>query len=269
MSKEQKEAEASKQAKKAAQILRPFKNMDREVTEGLKKLESDLTSSHAHLLPKDFSWAELYELTFPQLLWVGISMIGMRQDLLNLLKNPHTAQTFMETIDERLDGYEAALKEHWTIFDLLAVIKALRQSLECRAVEGKTINDFVKEVRESGNISSLCKAILYDNAALYSPSIKFTMTQLIMKRENSTLKKIAAHIRTPQKAGRRLRLRISLNVAQEFGLLNDLSQMAREKLFVEELELYENSPDSMKTLNNFIYSWEKKNSPPENNFKNA
>lgn len=269
VNKEKKEAEASKMAKEAAQILRPFKNMDEEVREGLKHLENDLASSHAHLLPEDFSWAELYELTFPQLLMLGISMIGMRQELLDLLQNPLTALTFAETIDERLDGYEAHLTKHWTHFDLLAVLKVLRQSVECRVIEGKTINDFVKEVRDTGNINSLCKAVLYDSVALYCPSIKKAMTQLIMKRENQTLKKIASNIRMPQKAGRRLRLRVSLNVAKEFGLLNDLTQMAKEQLFVEELKLYEKSPDSMKTLNNFIYNWMNKNPPSVNIFTDA
>jgi hypothetical protein len=229
----------------------------------------------------DFSWSHFYELSAKQnliLLFAAHGLlpailesvnlgIDINQAIINLVakaqKDPDTfgngifgQEKEPETLEEiknfRLNGL-------YSLTDIIALGHSVMSQVAALRKYGKTLSELVDDVRR-GKDDSFWLALHVDPTVINCSVFARRMSIAAIKRDLAFFEILGNKIKIKRKKEKSELdpLRVMLHAFNELKLLDDISQDAAAKLFIDDLQVYSNDGDDPeRSLYKFIYRWKK------------
>ena len=215
-------------------------------------------------IPKDFSWASVYELSVAEHMWLALASLGGVSVCLKAVSGSEAPLDDVlraigefepgDPADGSWAGGDGGLFE---FSDVIGLIIAGTKQFESLGIFGKSLSEFVEDVRQ-GKEESFLRAIRVDPTILANEIFAGYMTKqhlrgndnffrLVRKALGAKWKKPLAHFD----------LRIVLQAASDGGLLQKLSAPGEtDRFFIEELKAYsDKGDDPAGGLQRFIARW--------------
>lgn len=200
------------------------------------------------LLPEDYSWAAIYQLSFVE----HLAMLVLALDKLEFFKEANKANDPQQVI---LNDFEFEA-DQWTggwqgVFEkkhLIGLTFALQRSIVSVMVFQKTMSTLVEEARQ-GDLDALFNAIRIDRSAVACPIIAARIAKAELMRDN----KFFIHLRNALKGPTNKHwqsyqdLRYALFVLRDLGF-DKLSDEQLENLLVHQLKVYPNTYNARRNL---------------------
>lgn len=201
------------------------------------------------LLPRDYSWSEIYELPFIEHLALMLFVIDEVDFIHQAAQAPDPQQVV-------LDGLDPDDDEEWTggwhgLFEkkhLTGMLFTLQRTLLSIMLYQKTMSTLIDEVRQ-GNDDSLFDAVRVDRAAVACPTIAARICRAELLHDKHFFIRLRNALKGPsQKHWQSYQdLRYALCVLRDLGF-DKLSDDQLENLLVHQLKVYPNSYNARRNL---------------------
>lgn len=218
------------------------------------------------VLDKDFYWALVYELPFPEQMALLFCALGKAEKLLEVAQAEDPQETLIQWMEEDKDdewiGEEGWLCERKHVVGLAV---ALQRNILSIMLHHRTLASLVEEVRQ-GKDASFFLAVRVDRSILSCP----TFSDRLAKAELENDKTFFLHLRSALKGPSQKHweaykdLRYALYMLRELGF-DQLSDTQLEDLLVSKLKLYPKAPGARKNLRK-QFTESKRLQPPQNSF---
>lgn len=201
------------------------------------------------LLPKDFTWAEIYELPFID----HMALLLLALDKVEFIKQAAQAGDPQQAVLNDLDipsdtEWNGGWKGKFEKSDLIGLVFSLQRTLLSIMIFQKTMPTLVEEARQ-GDLDSLFNAVRIDRSVVACTPIAARIGRAEMMRD----KQFFIHLRNAMKGptGRHWQsyqdLRYALFVLRELGF-DKLSDEQLENLLVHQLKVYPNTYNARRNL---------------------
>ena len=229
-----------------------------------RKLAQAKRAKMEKLLPANFTWAELYDLSAQQLNILGLAVMGLLDPLaqaaregLNL--NEFLVQEAVRDMNSGEDGedYSGGHNGLFKIEDVIAVHYANLGMLLGVFHYGHYLNDLVAMAR-NGNDDAYFKAVRVDQTALTCPSFAARLARAHLFGEKKFMRRLRSAMNAKPHDALLMNqdLRFMLHILHEAKALADLTLSEADVLFIQELKLYsDNGKDPARSLMRFIQRW--------------
>lgn len=216
------------------------------------------------LLPPDFTWAELYELSARELRILSMAVMGLLEPLtkaahegLNL--NEFIINTLICRIESDEDGidYMGGYEGMFSFADMLAVNYANMGMMQGLFYYGFYMNDLVA-MAGKGDDDAFFKAVRVDQTVLTCPSFSARLARAKVFGEEEFIKDLAQAMTAKSNESLLMNqdLRFMLQLMHEVNALPSLSLNEADLLFIQELKVYGDSgADPARSLMRFIQRW--------------
>lgn len=231
----------------------------------VRKLAQTKREKVEKLLPADFTWSDLYDLSVRELNILGLAVTGLLDPLnqaahegLNL--NEFVVEETIRNMNSDEDDDEDYTGGHGGLYkmeDVIAVHYANMGMLLGVFYYGRYLNDMVAKAR-AGDEDSFFQAIRVDPTVLTSPSFAARLARAHVFGEKRFMQRL--HAATKAKPHEALLmnqdLRFMLQIMHETKALTDLTLSKADVLFIQELKLYsDKGADPARSLMRFIQRW--------------
>ncbi|MEW6314469.1 MAG: hypothetical protein AB1513_10605 [Pseudomonadota bacterium] len=244
--------------------LRQFLPKLRTIPQETREFARANREAFEKLLPQDFSWARLYELTAPQLSLLTLSSIGLIDRLIESSRagvnlNEFLIQQVMgqPLEDELIDNWAGGHQGLFNKVDTIAIHCANTATIRCLMVYGHYLNDLVSMACK-GDSEAFFKAISIDRTVLTLPSFAAHLARAEFYGD----KRFMIHLRKAVKGKPHENflvhqdLRVMLQCMSEARMLGELTMSEADQLFIRELKVYSDGEgDSARSLMRFIQRW--------------
>jgi hypothetical protein len=235
----------AEQFKRLIDHLPEIRNQPVELADAVRRVPKDRLEE---LLPNDYSWAAIYELSFIE----HMAMLVLALDKVEFLKGAKESEDPQQVIldDFKFDaeewngGWQGAFeKKH-----VIGLTFALQRSILSVMIFQKTMSTLVDEARQ-GSLDSLLNAVRIDRSAVACPVI----AARIAKAELMSEKEFFLHLRKALKGPSQKHwqsyqdLRYALYVLRDLGF-DKLSDDQLEDLLVRQLKVYPNTFNARRNL---------------------
>lgn len=221
------------------------------------------------ILDKNFYWAEVYELTFPEHLALLFFALGKAKKLMEI-KNLEDPQEGMlrwlaEQDDEDWSGGEGGLfeKKH-----VVGLVVALQRTILSIMLYHRTLPALVQQVRDGGEEAdeAFFKAVRVDRSILACPTFADRLAKAELVNDKVFFLHLKSALKGPSKKhwGAYHDLRYALYMLRDLGF-DQISDVQLEDLLVHKLKLYPNAPGARKNLRK-QFTESKRVQPPQNQF---
>lgn len=238
----------------------------RKLSEENRKLAQSKREKIEKLLPPDFTWAELYELSPQEMNIVSMTVIGLLEPLAQAAREGMNLNEFLvneairsslETDGENDGNYDGGHGGLFKIHDLFAVNQANLGMMLGLFYYGYYTNDLVA-MAKNGNDDAFFKAVRIDQTVLFCSSFAARLSRARMFGDKHFLLRL--HRATKSKPHEALLmnqdLRFMLQLMHEAKVLPNLTLSETDLLFIHELKLYSNKgADPARSLMRFIQRW--------------
>lgn len=222
------------------------------------------------LLPSDFTWAELYDLSVRELIILGLAVTGQLDPLNQAAREGLNLNEFVVeeafrnmNSDEDDEDYTGGHSGLYKMEDVIAVHYANMGMLLGIFYYGRYLNDMVAKVRE-GDDDAFFQAIRIDPTVLTSPTFAARLARAHVFGEKRFMQRL--HAATKSKPHEALLmnqdLRFMLQIMHETKALTDMTLSRADVLFIQELKLYsDKGADPARSLMRFIQRWKAEKQP--------
>jgi hypothetical protein len=199
------------------------------------------------LLVAGYSWAALYELPFHEHAAVVVVGLGLGGYVRDLAQSPDPQQRLLDDLPREDIIDESAIEADPQ--STIGMVFSLQRTLLCVMLYQRSMSSLVQEVRETGSHDALFKAVRVDRAVLAAPSIADRIARAELSGDETFFRHLRSALRGPQKKiwEAYKDLRYALLVLRELGL-GSLSDAQLERLMVDTLGVYPNTPSARKNL---------------------
>lgn len=248
----------------------------------LQELISQLTFEQFQLIcDEDFSWAYLYELSVPQFFTLIFAAFGLLPALVDSIKSgTNSNQAFIDKINELMKDPDAFLSKLFnldkepvtiedlkkiringifTISDILVLCNAVQLQVKSLRKNGKLLSEFIADVR-NGKEESFWLALQIDPTILSASVFSRRVSIAFIQQDHDFFKLLGNSLKVKRKKKKTEldSLRVILHACNEAKWLENLSQDATAKLFIDRLHVYsDNGDDPERSLYRFIDRWKK------------
>lgn len=234
-------------------------------TRKFQSLFADLTDEEwARIIPADFSWAPIYELSMVQGLLLLLASLGALSAVSSALEGSKApVEDFIEAIrkfepgdpnDGTWNGGDGGIfQKH----DVVALVVVMSKQIECLGTFGKYLSDLVQDVRDNSE-ESFIKAVRIDPTILACEPFAAYMSKRHLRGKDDIFHLIGNGLRGKwKKPASHFNLRVILQAAFEGGLLEKLSALSEaDRFFIQELRIYsDKGEDPARSLLRFISRW--------------
>lgn len=214
------------------------------------------------LLPRDFTWANVYELPFVE----HLALLAMALDKVELVKHAVQADDPQQVV---LDDCHVADAEEWNggwrgVFDkqdLIGLVFALQRTILSIMIFQKTMPTLIEEARQ-GNLESLLNAVRIDRSAVACSVIAARIGRAEMMRDKQFFIRLRNAMKGP--LGKHWQsyqdLRYALFILRDLGF-DKLSDDQLEDLLVRQLKVYPNTYNARRNLRKQYAASKKINHP--------
>ena len=236
----------------------------RKLPDDQRKLMQSKREKIESVLPADFTWAELYELSTQEMNILSMAVFGMLEPLAQAAREGLDLNEFMvnETIrgmelDDNDEDYDGGHNGMFKMHDVFALVQANLGMMLGLFYYGYYMNDLVTMSR-NGDDNAFFKAVRVDQTVLAIPTFAARLARArIFGDENFMLR---LHKATKSKPHEALLMnqdmRFMLQVLHEAKVLPALTLSEADLLFIKELNLYSNKgADPARSLMRFIQRW--------------
>lgn len=201
------------------------------------------------LLPKDYYWADVYELSFID----HMALLLMAMDKLEFIhqaaQSDDPQQVVLDDLDMPDDGeWNGGWQGLFEKADLIGLVAALQRTILSIMVYQKPLSTLVEEVRQ-GNNDALFDAVRLDRSMMACPTFAARISKAELSRDNHFFLRLRKALKGPsQKHWQSYQdLRYALFVLRDLGF-DKLSDDQLENLLVHQLKVYPNSFNAKKNL---------------------
>ena len=201
------------------------------------------------LLPRDFTWAQIYELPFVD----HLALLLFALDKVEFMKQAVAAPDPQQVV---LDDFDIADDEEWnggwagkfTKQDLIGLVFALQRTILSIMIFQKTMPTLIEEAKQ-GSLESLLNAIRIDRSAVACPVIAARIGRAEMMRDKAFFLRLRNALKGP--SGKHWQsyqdLRYALYVLRDLGF-DKLSDAQLENLLVHQLKVYPDTYNARRNL---------------------
>jgi len=229
----------------------------------------------------DFSWAHFYELSAKQHLILLFSSYGLlpaliesvnmgvdiNQAIINLVtKVQKDPDAFLNEVfgQEKEPETPEEIKSFringlYSLPDIIALGHSVMSQMTALRKYGKTLSELVDDVRR-GKDDSFWLAIQIDPTVISCSVFSRRMSLAAIKNDLAFFEILGNKVKIKRKKEKSELepLRVMLHAFNELTVLDNLSQDAAAKLFIDDLQVYSNDGDDPeRSLHKFIYRWKK------------
>lgn len=233
------------------------------------------------LCDEDFSWSYLYELPvrFTEiLLFAGLGLLPIIQKAINEGVNVNQAiikavsecqqspdqftnslfqfDTEPQTLEE-LKNIRFGFNQLFSLSDIFALQTAMLAQVAALRKYGKSMTQLVNDV-SNGKDESLFAALYIDPTALACTPVVKRMSLAKLNGNEDFFRLIGKALQVKWKKPKKdlEALRVILHSCQEDGILSQMSLDDKDRIFIQELEVYSNDgEDPVRSLARFIDRW--------------
>ena len=226
--------------------LPEIRTQDAELADVVRAVPKDRLND---MLPKDYAWAAIYEMSFVE----HLAMLLLALDKLDFITKAAQAP---DPAQAALDGFDSAEDEEWTggwngVFEkkhLVGLVMTLQRTLFSIMLYQKTMSSLVEEVRQ-GNDDSLFDAVRVDRSAVACPTIAARICRAELTRNKHFFIRLGKALKGPSKKlwQSYQDLRYALYALRELGF-DRLSDDQLENLLVHQLKVYPNTYNARRNL---------------------
>ena len=216
------------------------------------------------LLPPDFTWAELYELSTKEMKILSMAIFGLLEPL---AKAAHEGLNLNEFIvneairsmesDEDEGDYTGGHKGMFSVPDMLAVNYANMGMMQGLFYYGHYMNDLVA-MAKNNNDDAFFKAVRIDQTVLACSPFSARLTRAKVFGEKNFMLRLRHAMKAKPNESLLMNqdLRFMLQLMHEVKALPNLSLTEADLLFIQELKVYsDRGTDPARSLMRFIQRW--------------
>ena len=202
----------------------------------------------ATLMGKGFNWGAVYERPFVEHLASVFAAFGRTDWLTAAAAAPDPQQHVLDAMDQADDGPEelppGVEKGH-----AVALLFSLKKSLRSIFLYQRSLSALVSDVRDTGNLDSLFKAVRVDRVVMSCPTIAEQIARAELRDDQGFFAKLRNALRGPSKKHweGQVSLRFAFVVLRECGV-DSLSDDELEQLMVHQLKVYPDTSTARKNL---------------------
>ena len=133
--------------------------------------------------------------------------------------------------------------------DVIGLVFSVQRTILSIMLYQRSMSSLLQEVREQDSHEALFKAVRVDRAALAAPTIADRIARAELRKDDTFFQHLRSALRGPQKKAWEAYydLRYALAVLRELGF-DRLSDAQLERLLVDTLHVYPNTPSARKNL---------------------
>lgn len=216
------------------------------------------------LLPSDFAWAELYELSAKELRILSMAVMGLLEPLVKaahegLNLNEFIINEFISRIESDEDGmdYTGGHGGMFSFADMLAVNYANMGMMQGLFYYGYYMNDLVAMARK-GDDNAFFKAVRIDQTVLACSPFAARLARAKVLGHKNFMQRLRHAMKAKPNEALLMNqdLRFMLQLMHEVKALPNLSLNEADLLFIQELKVYSDSgADPARSLMRFIQRW--------------
>lgn len=231
------------QFKAFVKYLPKLRAMAKELAELLRDTPNEKLQKFYKTAPV---WADLYELSFLQLVVSGINSMGLAPRMEQAIASDNTYQFLQADLENDFcDVPEPVV----SLDVLLRHVMPIWYSLQSISYYGCSLSGLVALVRDHGDTDAVFKAVSIDPTVMNCPTIAAVIAKAQLARDADFREKLATALKGPSKKimASLQDMRFSFFVLRELGI-NDLSEEDLRDLMVGGLGVYADTPSSGKNL---------------------
>lgn len=202
------------------------------------------------LLPKDFSWAGVYEIPFIEHLALLLLAMDKVDFIHQAAQSGDPQQAVLDDFDtpDDDDDWNGGWQGQFEKADLIGLVVALQRTILSIMIYQKPLSTLVEEVRQ-GNDDALFDAVRIDRSMVACPTFAARISKAELSRNNHFFLRLKKALKGPsQKHWQNYQdLRYALYVLRELGI-DKLSDDQLENLLVHQLKVYPNSFNARRNL---------------------
>lgn len=214
------------------------------------RLASMPSSKFNSVMAGDYGFYNLvYELEFTEHLSLIVVALNGLAEVEALASQPDPQEALLVSLkaSEQHDN----LQKHPDFSDggVVALTYSLGRTIRSMVTYGRSISSLLQDARENNSQDSLLKAIRMDRAVVGCPTAMNYIAKAQIRGNTAFFTRLRSALKGPSlKPMIALEpLRYTLLILREMGI-NDLSQKDLERLFVEQLKVYPNTPGAAKNI---------------------
>lgn len=234
------------QFKKLISKLPEIRNQQRELTELVR---STPKARLAEMLPEDYAWASVYELSLAEHMALLLMVMDRVEFLRHAVQTPDPQQTVLDELDIEDD-------EEWTggwrgMFEkkhLIGLVFALQRTILSIMLYHRSLSDLVEEVRH-GNDDALFDAVRVDRSFVACGPCADRISKAELLQDKHFFIRLRNALKGPSKKHWQAYqdLRYALYVLRDLGF-DKLSDEQLENLLVHQLKVYPNTYNARRNL---------------------
>lgn len=201
------------------------------------------------LLPKDYYWADVYELSFIEHMALLLMAMDKLEFIHQAVQSDDPQQVVLDDLDTPDDGeWTGGWQGQFEKADLIGLVAALQRTILSIMVYQRPLSTLVEEVRQ-GNDDALFDAVRLDRSMVACPTFAARISKAELSRDNHFFLRLRKALKGPsQKHWQSYQdLRYALFVLRDLGF-DKLSDDQLENLLVHQLKVYPNSFNAKKNL---------------------
>ena len=226
-----------------------------DVLPELRKQGSDFRTAVAQvpkakldqLLVENYSWGEIYELSFIEHLALVAYALNMGDYLKRVAQMPDPQQQVLDDMwrDDTIDEEGIKFDEQ----TIIGMVFSLQRTILSVMLFQRTLSGLLQEVREHDSYDALFKAVRVDRAVLSAPTVADRIARAEIRRDETFFRHLRSALKGPQKKHWEAYqdLRYALFALRELGF-DRLSDAQLERLMVHTLRVYPANPAARKNL---------------------
>jgi hypothetical protein len=201
------------------------------------------------LLPKDYYWADVYELPFTEHMALLLMVIDKVEFIHQAVQSDDPQQVVLDDLDTPDDGeWSGGWQGQFEKADLIGLVAALQRTILSIMVYQRPLSTLVEEVRQ-GNDDALFDAVRLDRSIVACPTFAARISKAELSQDKHFFLRLIKALKGPSKKHWESYqdLRYALYVLRELGF-DKLSDDQLENLLVHQLKVYPKSFNAQKNL---------------------
>jgi len=199
------------------------------------------------LLVRGYSWGEIYEYSFIEHVAIAVVAFNYADTLSAAVRTDDPQRYVLDHRDPSQDdvGTHPAFEKQ----ALVGLAFSLQRTILSVMLFQRTLSGLIQEVREDDNMDSLFNAVRVDRTTMNCTTIADKIARAEMRQDKHFFIRLRNALKGPTQKhwAAYCDLRYSLFVLRELGF-NSLSDVQLEKLLVQDLKVYPNTPSARKNL---------------------
>ena len=248
--------------KQLSKILPKIRKLPQEIRETARKQRAIVEK----IIPADFSWAYLYELSVIQLNALSLATLGT----LDRMERAHKAGEDLNALlmdmiiesdsdEDKVEDWNGGYKGLFKESDVFAVQFATNGMMLCLGIYGRYLNDLVAIVRDGKDRGdeAFFKAVTIDRTVLTCPTFAARLVRAELYGDKHFVRRLHKAVKGKPHDSLLMYqdLRFFLQLFHEAKVLPKLSIEQSDLLFIQELKLYNEAGDPARSLWRFIERW--------------